>query len=131
MDTDSEQLRLLSIFHYVVGALAALASLLPLMHLFMGLAMLTGRFDEASPAESRLFGWFFIVMASVMIAIGAACTAAILLTGHFLSRRRHYMFCLVVAAIECLFVPVGTILGVFTIVVLQRPSVKALFAQSA
>ena len=37
------------------------------------------------------------------------------------------MYCLVVAAIECLFIPFGTVLGVFTIVVLNRSSVRSLF----
>jgi hypothetical protein len=31
------------------------------------------------------------------------------------------------ACIECLFLPFGTILGVFTIIVLSRESVKELF----
>jgi hypothetical protein len=35
---------------------------------------------------------------------------------------------LVMACIECLFIPFGTILGVLTIVVLARESVRALFA---
>ncbi len=39
----------------------------------------------------------------------------------------HYTYCLVVAALECLFMPFGTILGVFTIVVLMRHPLKALF----
>jgi hypothetical protein len=33
-----------------------------------------------------------------------------------------------VAAIACMFMPFGTVLGVFTIIVLMRPSVKELFA---
>jgi hypothetical protein len=41
--------------------------------------------------------------------------------------RKAYSFALVIACIECLFVPFGTILGVFTIVTLSRESVKALF----
>jgi hypothetical protein len=32
------------------------------------------------------------------------------------------------AAVECLFMPFGTVLGIFTIVVLNRDSVKPLFA---
>jgi hypothetical protein len=32
------------------------------------------------------------------------------------------------AAISCIFMPFGTVLGVFTIIVLLRPSVKELFA---
>jgi hypothetical protein len=39
----------------------------------------------------------------------------------------HYIFCLVIAAVECIFMPFGTVLGVFTIIVLQRPTVKAMF----
>jgi hypothetical protein len=33
----------------------------------------------------------------------------------------------VIACIECLFMPFGTILGVFTLIVLSRESVKKLF----
>ena len=52
------------------------------------------------------------------------------IAGRFLATRKHYMFCLVMAAIECLFTPFGTVLGVFTIVVLMRDSVKQSFATS-
>ncbi len=37
------------------------------------------------------------------------------------------MFCLIVAGIECLLMPYGTVLGVFTIMVLMRESVKERF----
>jgi hypothetical protein len=37
------------------------------------------------------------------------------------------LYCLVVAGIECIFMPFGTVLGVFTIIVLMRPSVRNLF----
>jgi len=59
------------------------------------------------------FGWIFAVI--------------IFLTGRFLAKRKRYMFCLVIACVECLFMPFGTVLGVFTIIVLMRPSVKELF----
>lgn len=38
------------------------------------------------------------------------------------------MYCLVMAGIECMFMPFGTVLGVFTIIVLMRESVQKLFA---
>jgi len=47
---------------------------------------------------------------------------------HLLKRRVSYTFCLVVAGIECILMPFGTVLAVFTIVVLMKDSVKALFA---
>jgi hypothetical protein len=55
--------------------------------------------------------------------VGGSVVAA----GYFLSLRKYYTFCLVMAGIECLFMPVGTVLGVFTIIVLMRPTVKAMF----
>jgi hypothetical protein len=47
-----------------------------------------------------------------------------------LKRHTNYTYCLVVAAIECMFTPFGTVLGVLTIIVLVRPTVKALFGVS-
>lgn len=44
-------------------------------------------------------------------------------------KRKNYTFILVIAGINCAFVmPLGTVLGVFTFVVLTRPMVKPLFA---
>jgi hypothetical protein len=39
-----------------------------------------------------------------------------------------YTICFVMACGECMFMPFGTVLGVFTILVLNRQSVKGLFA---
>lgn len=125
---DLEHLRLLSIFHYVVGGLSALVALFPAIHLAMGIWMVSGTFPEPDPSM-RGMGWFFIVIASTMILTGLTFAGLIVAAGRCLSRRTYYMFCLVIAAIECVFVPFGTVLGVFTIIVLQRPSVKQLFGR--
>jgi len=37
------------------------------------------------------------------------------------------MFCVVMAGIACMFMPFGTVLGVFTLVVLTKPVVRELF----
>lgn len=39
---DLQHLKLLSIFHYVLAGITGLFSLIPLIHLFMGLAIVTG-----------------------------------------------------------------------------------------
>lgn len=51
-----------------------------------------------------------------------------ILAGRALAQRRRYTFCLVIAGVACMFMPFGTVLGVFTIIVLLRDSVKELFA---
>ena len=76
------------------------------------------------------FGWIFVGFAAFMIAIFWCLAIASILAGRRLAAHRSYTFCLVVASIECLFAPVGTVLGVFTIVVLMRPTVKELFGES-
>ena len=130
LNADVEHLRLLSIFHYIVGAITGVFSLLPVMHLAIGVAMVTGRFEQSGEAPPAMFGWFFIVVALVFIVCGLALAACLVLAGRFLSRREHYLFCFVMAALACIFFPFGTVLGVFTIIVLSRPSVKELFTRS-
>jgi len=129
MNQDEQHLRLLSIFHYVVGGMNALAACIPFIHLALGIALVSGAFPVQSGQQGPppFLGWIFIGIAAVLILGGWTLAVAIFLAGRFLTRRRHYMYCFVVAAVECLFMPVGTLLGVFTIIVLVRPSVKALF----
>ncbi|MDD2237854.1 MAG: hypothetical protein PHG65_11680 [Kiritimatiellae bacterium] len=45
----------------------------------------------------------------------------VLLTGVFLLTHKHYYFCFVILAMECLSFPLGTLLGVLTIVTLLKP----------
>lgn len=56
--------------------------------------------------------------------IGLAFSIAVALSGRFIMQRTHYLYSFVLACVECMFVPFGTILGVFSIIVLSRPSVK-------
>jgi hypothetical protein len=43
--------------------------------------------------------------------------------------HKNRMYCMVVAGIECIFMPFGTILGVFTLITLTKDSVKGIFAE--
>jgi hypothetical protein len=123
---DLQHLDLLSLFHYILGALIAVGSLFPLVYLFMGIAFVAmpTRGPQGPPAA---IGWFFILLSIGLMVLIWAYAACVLTAGWFLSRRKHYTFCLVVAGMLCLLVPKGTILGVFTFIVLFRPSVKELF----
>jgi len=76
----------------------------------------------------EFLGWIFIVLGSFLFLLGIAMAICILIAGRCLSRRKCYSFALVIACIECLFIPFGTVLGVFTIVVLSRESVRELFS---
>ncbi len=127
-DADSQHLKLLSIFHYVLGGISALFALLPIFHLAFGLFLTfaPGRMGNAGPP--RVIGLLMTGFALVLILGGWAFAVLVVLAGRFLSRRKHYNYCFVLACIECICMPLGTVLGVFTILVLMRPSVKELFS---
>jgi hypothetical protein len=126
MQDDVQHLQLLSVFHYVLGGITALFGCFPIFHLAMGIAVVTGVLDDEN-GPPPAFGWLFIGMAAIAMTFLWALAIAILVAGRKLATHTGYMYCMVVAAIECAFMPLGTILGVFTIIVLVRPSVKELF----
>jgi hypothetical protein len=132
MNRDKEHLQLLAIFHYVVAGLAALFSFSPLLYTTIGaIFIFAARHGTAKPGEElppEFLGWIFAVIGSVLFLIGLAMAICILIAGRSLALRKRYSFALMMACIECLFVPFGTILGVFTIVVLSRESVRGLFS---
>jgi len=124
MNQDKRYLKLLSVFHYVVGGLVAFFACIPFIHLSLGIAMLVGAIDGA-PAFA---GVLLAMIGMIGILMGWTLAVCIIIAGRCLAKRKHYMFCLVMAAITCTFMPFGTVLGVLTIIVLMRPSVKELFA---
>src|SRR5436190_21196693 len=132
MDQDKEHLRLLAIFHYIVSGLAALFSFFPLLYTTVGgIFIFAARHGTPKPGEElppEFLGWIFIVLGSFLFLLGIAMAICILIAGRCLSRRKCYSFALVIACIECLFIPFVTVLGVFTIVVLSRESVRELFS---
>ena len=135
MDRDTEQLNLLAIFHYVVAGLAALFSFFPLLYTTIGaIFIFAARHGTAKPGEDlppEFLGWIFAVLGSVLFLIGLSMAICILIAGRSLALRKRYSFAFVMACIECLFIPFGTILGVFTTVVLSRESVRGLFSTAA
>jgi hypothetical protein len=59
--------------------------------------------------------------------MGLTFAALTAFAGRSLQQRRRHTFVQVVSGIMCLFMPIGTVLGVFTIVVLSRDSVRQQF----
>jgi hypothetical protein len=135
MNRDEEHLQLLAIFHYVVAGLAALFSFFPLLYTTVGaIFIFAARHGTVKPGEDlppEFLGWIFAALGSLLFLIGIAMAICILVAGRSLALRKGYSFALVMACIECLFVPFGTILGVFTIVVLSRESVRGLFSTAS
>ena len=130
-NNDQQHLQLLMVFHYVLAGIMALFACFPMIHLAVGIMFLVAPPQNTTGGPPpELIGIMFIVIAAICILFGWATAIVVFLGGRNLAKRKSYTFCIIAAAVSCLFMPLGTILGVFTIVVLQRPSVKALFAAS-
>jgi ABC-type transport system involved in cytochrome c biogenesis permease subunit len=128
MEQDREHLRILAIFHWIVAGLAAICALFPVIHLLIGIGLASGGLsDHRRGGAERLVGWFFILVACALIVFCLAYAVAMAVAAQHLASHRHRTFCLVMAGVSCMFVPFGTVLGIFTILVLSKESVRALF----
>ncbi len=124
---DISQLNGLALAHLIIGWLGIVLSLFPLIHVALGIGILSGALDAEAPP---FVGWLFLGLGVTFVVLGEAASICIILSGRNLKQRTGYTFSFVVACISCINVPVGTILGVFTIVVLARPAVKAAFGKA-
>ena len=134
---DAEHLRMLTIGHYVLAGLTALFGLLPLLHVFMGLAIVSGKMPMG-PAPSagaaplpQAFGWLFVVIGGFVIVLAQTMAVLNFVAGRAIAARRRRMFCMVVAGLNCVNAPFGTLLGVFTFIVLGREGVRQSFEASS
>lgn len=131
---DQRQLRLLSIFHYIVAAPTLLIALFPLAHLLIGSLLLLKPEEVGSKGSQMPFtpwiGGLFVLFSIVWILGGVTVVVCQVLSARALAQQQHYPLCLVTAGLSSMVFPFGTVLCVFTILVLTRPSVKALFSPS-
>ena len=134
MTQDEEHLKLLSIFHYVVGGVGCFFACIPLFHFAFGLVFILSpeTFGEnGGDAPPAFFGWLFVVMGLSFFLVGQAISICIIVSGRFLAKRRRYMFSFILACFEGIFFPFGTVLGIFTIIVLSRETVKELYGENS
>ena len=127
---DAQHLNLLSTFHFVVAGLAALFALFPLIHVTIGWFLLHAPPSKQGSPPPEFIGWLFMIFGGMLFIAGETMAALIVAAGISLRRRVRYGFVFVLACIQCMFFPFGTVLGVFTIIVLSRPSVKQMFGIS-
>lgn len=72
-------------------------------------------------------GWIFTVIGSVWISVSVITGILTAISGRYISKRTHKTFSTVIAGINCLFIPVGTALGMFAIITLGNKEVLDLY----
>jgi hypothetical protein len=127
---DAEHLRLLVVFHYVGAGLSLLGLGFIALHyalmktVFANPKMWEGVKGAPPPAEVfTLFKWFYLIGTVFLVVYGIVN----LVSATFIKARRGRIFSMVVAGFNCLHMPLGTALGVFTFVVLMRDSVREVY----
>lgn len=116
---DAANLRTLGICSYIHCGLQCLGALFALLYMCIG-AYLVSRNESA--------GWFVVGVGALIGLVIAVVVTISYLNAKWLAQGKNWTFCMVVSAIHCASFPLGTALGVFTIIFLNRPSVKAWFA---
>jgi len=131
---DREHIKLLAIFHFVFAGLAFMGIGFLCVHYFIMHTVFSNpemwkSQQQAMPPKAFLdaFIWFYLFMGVLLL------TALILnvLSGFFLLQKRNRLFSLIIGGLDCLQIPFGTALGVFTILVLSRETVRQLYAGEA
>lgn len=126
---DADHLRLLAIFHFVLAGLAVLGiGFLVVHYSIMQLVFNSPEmWKDAKGMSAEQFVGLMRIMYGVFAVVFILGGIANLLSGMFMRQRRHRTFSLVVAGLNCLNMPFGTILGVFTFFVLLRESVREVY----
>jgi hypothetical protein len=133
MNKDLDHLKLLGILHTIWGILAILFGLLfGIMYIGIGAAAAASpnATTDDSGMSSGTFGSIFIVLGIVFLIAAVICWILMLMAGGKLRKQRGYGFCFFVAIVDLLGFP-SIILGIFTLIVLNRPTVKELFKGGA
>jgi hypothetical protein len=131
---DAEHLRLLEIAYYIAGGVTAFFSCFFILHFTMFLVLglnpqffKNGISHNSNPPPAGLFLGMAGVIGALMV-LGWIFGALQIYAGRCLRKRRHRTFVLIVAGLETCFIPWGTAIGVWTILILQRATVRSCFA---
>lgn len=124
---DTDHLNLLSIFHFITAGLSTLGFGFLILHYLIMSTVMSGAIGNMPNSGPPPPAEIMTIMKVFYVILGTVLGLAILvnvLSGVFLRQRKHRVFSIIVASINCLQIPLGTTLGVFTLIVLLRESVR-------
>ncbi|MGD0523636.1 MAG: hypothetical protein ABSE49_00760 [Polyangiaceae bacterium] len=131
---DESQLNTLSICHYIYAGLLGVFGIFGIIYVIFGVLLATaslgGGGSPGGPPPAAVGGIVAAIggFITLLLWAKAACVAY---SGMNLKKRQKRTFSFVIACICCMNIPLGTALGIFTLVVLSRQSVRAIYDRVA
>ena len=127
MNTEDHNLRIFKILYIIKGIITLAFSVLPLLYIFLGLFIFQ---KDELPEEHNQIGGAIIMFIGITIFLFLLVLGILtLLTAKYLGEKKNYDFIFVMAILNCLTGILGIILGIFTIIELNKPVVKRLFGK--
>ena len=129
---DEEHLRLLTIGHYITGGFYILFASIFIIHFVLILVAALNPEFFGSPSEPQKgppdsFMYIVAIFFGLFILAGWTFGGLTIYAGRCIKRRVRRTLTFVIACLNTLALPFGTVLGVFTLLVLARPGVKRLY----
>ena len=115
---EKQQLALVSRLHMIFGVLGIFWSLVLCIGTFIG----RGRAQE--PSDVRLV---IDIISGIGLLGSLLLSAGLVAVAVAVRRRKHHAFCVVLSGLLCFCFPFGTMIGMFSIYVLNGGNVKTLF----
>jgi len=131
VDRNSEHLRILSFLHYAAAGVSAFFGCFPIFHVAVGAFFafapesMRGAGKDSFPRE---FGFVFMGFGLALMVAAWSLAAAHFFTARFLTRRRHYWFCVVVSGLTCVVCMLNTgVAGITSLVILLQRGMRETF----
>jgi glucan phosphoethanolaminetransferase (alkaline phosphatase superfamily) len=128
----ARNLNTLAILQYVWAGFTFFSAIVVFIIYFVIGAVFTSdniNFNGDEEIAFKFIGGFFFIISIVVLLLLIISSVLKILCGIFMQKRKNRVFCIVIAALECFNIPLGTALGIFTIIELEKQEAKELFGK--
>ncbi len=121
----AQSLRALALGYTVFAALLVATALYFAQFIRLGIDVVNETIVGKAPPPT--FGWVYIAIGGVGVSLGVGLAVLATVAAHSIALRKRLGLIRVTAGVACIFIPLGTLLGVLSFVVLSTDHAKSLF----
>ena len=131
LDEFKSNIKILEMFHYIYGGICCFFGLFPIFHIVIGILILTNAFPHSNQGQElpKFFGYIFVIAGSIILLFSQTLGVLTIISGRKIAKLKSRNFSLVIAGINCIGFPFGTVLGVFALMMLTKDEAKILYGE--